>query len=465
MARSWSIGIIGGGPGGLFTAWLLDQLLPVPQQITLFEASSRLGGKVETRQFPQGPLYEAGAAEFYDYSPVDEDPLKELIAELGLVTVPMGGATLLFGHRQLANLDDVASLLGPEAAAAWRRFDARAHDWMSPREYFHADHHPTPAWNGAPTADFRAVLEQVDHPVTRDLVAMAIHSDLATEPELTNPAYGLQNYLMNDPAYMRLYSIVGGNEQLVTQLAGRISARVLRQHPVQAVEAIAPAFAGGVPRVRVHTAPEGVVETHDFDLVVVALPYAALERVTFLPESLAQPMSRHLAHYNHPADYLRITLLFDTPFWRPIWEEGYCMLDAFGGCCLYDESARDPTASQGVLGFLLAGQTGGELCARTDAELLDLALNALPGAFAQARSLLRDHRVQRWPGAVSALPGGRSFRPVDLRHQPAPAICPGLYVVGDYLFDSTLNGVLDSATHVAEAIACRVAEQPALAVH
>jgi hypothetical protein len=54
---------------------------------------------------------------------------------------------------------------------------------------------------------------------------------------------------------------------------------------------------------------------------------------------------------------------------------------------------------------------------------------------------------------------------VDLRHQPAPAVCPGLYVVGDYLFDSTLNGVLDSATHVAEAIACRVAEQPALAVH
>ncbi|MFM8217751.1 MAG: FAD-dependent oxidoreductase, partial [Planctomycetaceae bacterium] len=276
---------------------------------------------------------------------------------------------------------------------------------MSPREYFHADHHPTPTWNGSPSADFRAVLDQVEHPVTRDLLAMAIHSDLATEPELTNPAYGLQNYLMNDPAYMRLYSIVGGNEQLVSQLAGRISACVRMQQPVSAIEAIAPASAGGPPRVRVHTSRAGGAETHEFDLLVVALPYAALQRVAFLPESLAQPLGQHLAHYNHPADYLRITLLFDSPFWRPVWDEGYCMLDAFVGCCLYDESARDPTASHGVLGFLLAGQAGGELCAQADEQLLELALHALPDVLAPARELLRDYRVQRWPGAVSALPG------------------------------------------------------------
>ena len=40
----------------------------------------------------------------------------------------------------------------------------------------------------------------------------------------------------------------------------------------------------------------------------------------------------------------------------------------------------------------------------------------------------------------------------DSRHVPDPEENPRLLVVGDYLFDSTLNGVLDSATVAAELI-------------
>ena len=38
----------------------------------------------------------------------------------------------------------------------------------------------------------------------------------------------------------------------------------------------------------------------------------------------------------------------------------------------------------------------------------------------------------------------------DARHRPEPVEHPGLFVVGDYLFDSTLNGVKDSADLVVE---------------
>jgi hypothetical protein len=38
------------------------------------------------------------------------------------------------------------------------------------------------------------------------------------------------------------------------------------------------------------------------------------------------------------------------------------------------------------------------------------------------------------------------------RHRPEPTQHPRLFVVGDYLFDSTLNGVLDSADLVSELI-------------
>jgi hypothetical protein len=67
--------------------------------------------------------------------------------------------------------------------------------------------------------------------------------------------------------------------------------------------------------------------------------------------------------------------------------------------------------------------------------------------------------VHRWTAAVSALPGGWPPRPVDERHRPDPAAHPHLFVVGDYLFDSTINGVLDSATHVAGWLAALAADE------
>ncbi|RLS36459.1 MAG: hypothetical protein DWH82_13340 [Planctomycetota bacterium] len=45
-----NVGIIGGGPGGLFTAYLLRKKCYHALLMTLFEASDRLGGKIHTKQ-------------------------------------------------------------------------------------------------------------------------------------------------------------------------------------------------------------------------------------------------------------------------------------------------------------------------------------------------------------------------------------------------------------------------------
>ncbi len=45
------------------------------------------------------------------------------------------------------------------------------------------------------------------------------------------------------------------------------------------------------------------------------------------------------------------------------------------------------------------------------------------------------------------------MRTMESRHRPEPLQHPNLLVVGDYLFDSTLNGVLDSADFAAEWLA------------
>jgi hypothetical protein len=69
------IAIVGGGPGGLFTARLLSEKLNDRIEITLFEATPWLGGKVATECFKKSRIaFEAGTAELYDYSMHGPDP-------------------------------------------------------------------------------------------------------------------------------------------------------------------------------------------------------------------------------------------------------------------------------------------------------------------------------------------------------------------------------------------------------
>lgn len=443
--RTWSVAIVGGGPGGLMTAHALQRDARRPFAVTLYEASGRLGGKVLTSAFARVPArYEAGAAEFYDYSVVGPDPLKELVLGLGLPIMPMGGSALIMDGRVLANTDDVRDALGPAAAADLARFDRFARDSVGTHDFYRGERDPAVT---ALASRFDTALSRIGHPAARRYVEQLIHSDLATEPARTTVAYGLDNYLMNDPSYMRLYAIEGGNERLVAGLDARIRATRRMRHRVTRIGR------GADGRLRVTAEHEGRERHEDHDAVVVALPVDHLKGIEFAEPRLAEALRRHVAHHDHPAHYLRISILFDRPFWRPRLVDSFFMLDRFGGCCLYDESSRTPGASHGVLGWLLGGEAALEMSGLGDEALVAAAIDSLPQFLADGRRHALEGRVHRWTGAVSAMPGGPSPRPLDLRHRPEPVEHPGLFLVGDYLFDSTLNGVLDSAEHVAGWIA------------
>src|ERR1700735_200209 len=94
------LAIIGGGPGGLIAAYQLERKAGGKCSITLFEACDRLGGKVITGQFHSAPVsYEAGVAELYDYSHLGCDPLREVIAELGLPVRQLRSETVVVGDH------------------------------------------------------------------------------------------------------------------------------------------------------------------------------------------------------------------------------------------------------------------------------------------------------------------------------------------------------------------------------
>jgi len=449
--RAWRVAVVGGGPGGLLTSYFLQNAADTPVRITLFEASSRLGGKILTPEFTSARVrYEAGAAEFYDYSMFEDDPLKDLIEELGLPIAPMGGAAVIMNNHLLANLDDIRDRFGTDACRELVAFDKAAKDRITPREFYHSDY-PDGVSGTTDLRRFDTLLDTVRAPDARHYVETAIHSDLATEPRHTSLSYGLQNYLMNDPAYMLLYGIEGGNERLPREIAARIQADFRMEHRVSHIERVE----GGQLRVRSVTA----TTTHedDFDFVVVALPHSALESVTFTGDRLRTAIESHRNDYDFPAHYLRITILFRTPFWRTVLNDSFWMLDRFGGCCLYDESSREPGARYGVLGWLLGGQAAVDHSSLSDEQLIREALDSLPEFLTGGREEFLEGRVHRWTGAVNAIPGG--IRPVclDRRHQPDPVEHPNLFLVGDYLYDSTLNGVLDSAEYVSDWIAALTA--------
>jgi SAM-dependent methyltransferase len=97
------------------------------------------------------------------------------------------------------------------------------------------------------------------------------------------------------------------------------------------------------------------------------------------------------------------------------------------------------------LNWLIAGSDALAFANLSEQELIAAALKSLPASLGDARAHFIEGKIHRWLSSVNALPGGLPARDVMTNHRPEPKEHPGLVVVGDYLFDSTLNGLLDSS--------------------
>src|SRR5262249_16269163 len=105
--------------------------------------------------------------------------------------------------------------------------------------------------------------------------------------------------------------------------------------------------------------------------------------------------------------------------------------------------ARHGVGKPGVLNWLIRGSDALAFANLSDQELIDAALKSLPASLGDARAHFMEGKIHRWLSSVNALPGGLPARDVMTNHRPEPKQHPGLVVVGDYLFDSTLNGLLE----------------------
>lgn len=434
------------------TARLLEQTLGSSCLLTLLEESQRVGGKIQTRRFDAAPVsYESGVAECYAYDAIAHDPLRQLVAELGLTAVPTDSRAVVLNDVVLHDEREIGTHFGADALRAVEEFRLRTVALL-PLASWHCGFGPEDNRHPWATKTCADVLEEVPHPIARRYLKIIAHSDMATEPHLTCGLIGLRNFLKSVPGYGAQYTIDGGMEMLPRRLAASLTRTTVELD---------------TPVVRVSRSRDGryLVTTRrarrlvqrEFDAVVLALPYNRLHEIDWVGERLRRAMARHVACYDRAGHYLRISILFDRPFWRHRISGSWVMLDAFGGCCVYDETPADEEGAHGVLGWLLGGADALSACNADDRTLIARALDSLPDdLYDDARRRLIEGHVHRWAGAVSGQPGGSPRRDVSAAHRPEPVEHPGLVVVGDYLFDSTLNGVLRSARIATDLLAGRL---------
>lgn len=434
------LAIVGGGPGGLMSAWYLKRKLGDFCRVTIYEASDRLGGKIMTRKFDSAPaMYEAGVAEIYDYSMIGPDPLRELIQHFGLQTIPMDAEQVHFDGELLNDVSGIRRKYGAETARAIEAFRKRCSEMVSPVEYYegvgaHDNEHP---WAFVTCEEL--LDKEVDDATARRFFKVMARSDIATECHNTNGLNALKNFVMDIDGYIGLYSIQNGNEQLIECLQSEVDADIKLNHRVFKVGK----SASGRYQLNMMNGKES--ENRDFDLVLMCLPHSWLATIQWEGEQLRKAMAKHIAYFDRPAHYLRISILFDEPFWGEKIPGSWFMSEAFGGCCVYNEGSRHDVGKHGVLNWLIAGADALAFANLSDQELIDLALKSLPASLGNARACFMEGKTYRWLSSVNAVPGGFPVRDVMTNHRPEPKQYPGLVVVGDYLFDSTLNGLLDSS--------------------
>ena len=304
------LAIVGGGPGGLMSAWYLKKKLGELCRVTIFEASDRVGGKILTRKFDSAPaMYEAGVAEIYDYSMTGPDPLRELIQHFGLQTIPMDAEQVQLDGELLNDVPGMRRKYGAKTADAIEAFRKRCTEMVSPIEYYegvgaHDNEHPWAYITCEELLD-----QEVDDPTAKRFLKVMARSDLATESHNTNGLNALKNFVMDVDGYIGLYSIQNGNEQLIECLQSEVDADIQLNHRVLKVGKTA---AG---RYQLNMMNGKGPETRDFDLVLMCLPHSWLATMRWDGEQLRKSMVKHVAYFDRPAHYLRVSILFDTPFW------------------------------------------------------------------------------------------------------------------------------------------------------
>jgi protoporphyrinogen/coproporphyrinogen III oxidase len=450
MSSGARIAIVGGGIAGLATAY---QLACDAVQCTLFEASNRLGGIVETVR-RDGFVIECGPDSW-----VTEKPwARELAVELGLedqiiasndqwrrTYVQQGGERL----AQLVPIPDGMRMMVP---AKWGPLlESPLFSWQARLAYLREPKRAAELKASAPDGDesvaafvHRHFGDEVAHTIAGPLLAAVFGGDIAQlSVRAVMPAFvrmeaedgslinGIQRRTQQSPQAI-FTTLAGGLETLIERLVSRLVSRLpstsvrLRQ-PVLQIEA----DRGGW---RLTTA-QGVDR---FDAVVLATPLHVTRSLlqplengarmtSLLPQQATSAIVVALAFAAAQAARLRIPRGF-----------GFVVPQSFGGesgprhqllaCTFVDQKfpGRVPEGAV-LLRAFFGGHSGEALLGETDDQIIErarLQLSRVLGPLPEATETV----VRRWPHSLPQYAVGHLERMTEL--ESLLSGLPGLHLVG-----------------------------------
>lgn len=421
------VAVVGAGIAGLRTAQILERN---GVDVTVYEARSRLGGRLETVPVPGGGHYDAGG----EWIDGDHHRVLALLEEQGRepeASTQWPGRVIYRGEEAREN-------------AVWPDAEADAEAVYEAARSLATRLAPIP-WESTGLAglDAQTLAEFLDENTTssrgRWWMEAVLRSDEGDDTDsigLLGWLVGYRTYLEREGGEMSLYRIPGGAQSLCELMAETLKGSVVLDRPLRSVQ---------LHSDFVEMWMEG--EAAFYDRAVLTLPPKALLDVDFGGElSIEREMAWEVLG---SARAIKVALQFRTPFWRSSGWAGRLLSDL--PCQQCWDGGRGGAA---ILNIYICGEQAERILQRPDPARS--VLNALNEVAPEAAEQYVAGWVHDWindpwaQGAFSSLAPGSVMAAM-----PHLALPEGLlHFAGEYT--STQMGFIEGALESAERVATEI---------
>ena len=363
-ARAQKIIVIGAGMSGLSAAL---ELVALGHDVTVLEARTRSGGRVFTMRepFADGLYADAGAMQVYDSHTRGQRYIKQFGLELDPIGPTAPGSLMHLRGRRIE--------LRPTQPVEWPFVLNDSEKSLTSGGLYQK--YITPVLQSIYDADINgALLKQhgkLDAMTFSDYLRSQGASPIAIEILNAGLPIGLGDggdrhsalNLLREAAYRsqrkQSFTIRGGTDRLPKALASSLGDRIHYGTPVARIE-------HDTNGVRVIATPRGTPVTFTAERVIVAVPFAALRTVRFVP-FLSQPTRDAIAQLPNTS-VVKVFVQTRSRFWIAQGQSGGATTDLPLG--LLSERTINQPGNRGILEAYVVGVNARKLCPLSQEERL-----------------------------------------------------------------------------------------------
>lgn len=443
--------VIGAGLAGLAAAWELAQ---AGHQVTVLEARSRAGGRVQTLRdpFAEGLYAEAGAASIYD----NHGWTLHYVDLFGLALDPVPPS-------QLATVLQVRGQrieLRPDQPVAWPLDLAPEERPLGRRELWQRYLGPALAEAGDPWAPGwpPEALRPYDQLTFTDFLRRQGASDAAIAilrlgaPDLlgdgpdTYSALSQVSEASHRAGMKTIYTLRGGSDQLPRAFAARLGDRIRYGAPVVRIEQDG-------AEARVVYLAAGAAETVRADRVVATVPFSVLRAIPISP-ALPPDKQRAIAELGYTS-VARVVVQTRTRFWLDQGLSGQVLTD-LPIMSLFERTPLRHDGRRGLLDAFIGGPQARRVTALAEAERVPWTVEQMAEVLPGLRESSEGGIAKCWDEDPWARGAYAWFRPGEMYSlRPAIARPEGrLHFAGEHASSQPgwMQGALESGYRAAREV-------------